>query len=180
MVLVGKPPDVGLLNKTINHEYPGVHLNLIVSFLFFYPPVRLFCFFVIRMKWTLILRQSYSLHLPMVVMFLGSVLLGVLIASLLHGTLSIKTFFSNLRVAGRNKRQDKTNHRVGILFEKAENLVAGDCVSKAIPVYEKILNLSPNHVSGLTRLGNRLREEGDSDRVFRTSFESSSSRARKP
>jgi len=23
VVLVGKPPDVGLLNKTINHEYPG-------------------------------------------------------------------------------------------------------------------------------------------------------------
>jgi len=142
-----------------------VTLKSIVSFLFF-TLLSVYFAFLNPHEVDINFTQSYSLHLPMVVMFLGSVLLGVLIAGLLHGTLSIKTFFSNLRVAGHNRRQDKTNHRVGILFEKAENLVAGDCVSKAIPVYEKILNLSPNHVSGLTRLGNRLREEGDSDRAL--------------
>lgn len=110
--------------------------------------------------------QAHSLHLPMVVLFLGSILLGVLIAGLLHGTLSLKAFFGNLKLAGRNKRQEKTNRRVQILFEEAENLVAGGCEPKAIPVYEKILELSPNHVSVLTRLGNRLREDRDFDHAL--------------
>ena len=110
--------------------------------------------------------QAHSLRLPMVVLFLGSVLLGLLIAGLLHGTLSLKKFLSNLKLAGRNKLQNKTNRRVGTLFEEAENLVAGGCVPKAIPVYERILDLSPNHVTVLTRLGNRLREEGDPDRAL--------------
>ena len=110
--------------------------------------------------------QTYSLRLPMVVLFLGSVLLGLVIACLLHGTLSLKTFFSDIKIAGRNKLQNKTNRRVGLLFEEAENLVADGCISKAITIYEKILELSPNHVTVLTRLGNRLREEGDPDRAL--------------
>ena len=62
--------------------------------------------------------------------------------------------------------KNKTNRRVGALFEEAENLVAGGCILKAILVYEKILDLSPNHVTVLTRLGNRLREEGNLDRAL--------------
>ena len=49
--------------------------------------------------------QGWSLQLPMVVLFLGSVLLGVLIAGFLQGTLSLKKFFVNLKKAGRVKRQ---------------------------------------------------------------------------
>ena len=102
----------------------------------------------------------------MVVLFLGSVLLGILIAGLLHGTLSLKNFFSNLKVVGRNKLQNKNNHRVKLLLEEADNLVAGECMLQVIPVYEKILDLSPDHVTVLTRLGDRLREEGDPDRAL--------------
>lgn len=110
--------------------------------------------------------QAHSLRLPIVVLFLGSILLGILLAGLLHGTQSLKSFLSDLKVAGRKKLQNKTNRRVGMLFEEAENLVTGGCISKAIPIYEKILNLSPNHVAVLIRLGNRLREEGDPDRAL--------------
>ena len=41
--------------------------------------------------------QGWSFQLPMIVLFLGSVLLGVLIAGFLHGTLSLKNFFINLK-----------------------------------------------------------------------------------
>ena len=110
--------------------------------------------------------QAASLSLPMVVLFLGSILLGVLIAGLLHGTLSIKSFFRNLKIAGGNKTRNKVNQRVEKLFEEAENFIAGGCITKAILIYEKILVLSPNHVTVLTRLGNTLREEGDPDRAL--------------
>ena len=110
--------------------------------------------------------QAHSLRLPMVVLFLGSILLGVLIADLLYRALSLKTFFSNSKVAGRHKRQDSTNRRIGILFEEAENFVACGYISKAIPIYEKILDLSPNHVGVLTRLGNTLREEVNPTRAL--------------
>jgi len=102
----------------------------------------------------------------MVVLFLGAILLGLLIAGILHGALSLKNFFSNLKVVGRNKLQSKADSRIGELFEEAENFVAGECILKAIPIYEKILDLSPNHVTALTRLGNSLREEGDPDRAL--------------
>jgi len=142
-----------------------VTLKSIISFLFL-TLLSVYFAFLNPHEVDIHFTQAYSLHLPMVVLFLGSVFLGVLIAGLLHGTISIKRFFGNLKVTGRNKRQDKTNRRVGILFEEAENLVASGCVPKAIPVYEKILDLSPNHVIGLTRLGNKLREEGNSDRAL--------------
>ena len=56
--------------------------------------------------------QAYSLRLPMVVLFLGTLLLGVLIAGLSQGTLSVKNFFVNLKVVGRNKLQNKVNQTV--------------------------------------------------------------------
>jgi len=111
--------------------------------------------------------QAYSLRLPMVVLFLGTLLLGVLIAGLSQGTLSVKNFFVNLKVVGRNKLQNKVNHRIEVLLEEAENFLVGGCDAKAILVYEKILELSPNHVAVLIRLGNRLREEGDPDRALK-------------
>ncbi len=101
--------------------------------------------------------QGWSLQLPMIVLFLGSVLLGVLIAGFLHGTLSLKKFFINLKKAGRVKRQNKNNHRSERLLEEAENFLACGYVSKAVAAYEKILNMSPSHVHVLVQLGNIAR-----------------------
>ena len=110
--------------------------------------------------------QDQSLQIPMVILFLGSVLLGILVAGFLHGTLSLRKFFSNLKTVGRIKRQNKTNRRSETLLEEADHFLACGYVSKAVSAYEKILNISPNHVSVLVRLGNILREQGDIERAL--------------
>ena len=110
--------------------------------------------------------QNQSLSIPMVVLFLGSVLLGVLIAGLLHGAKSIKLFFYNLRVTGLSRRQNKTDLKIETLFNKAENLLAAGHTLKAIPVYEKTLDRSPNHIGALIRLGNTLRKESNPSRAL--------------
>ena len=110
--------------------------------------------------------QDQSLQLPMVILFLGSILLGILVAGFLHGTLSLRKFFSNLKTVGRIKRQNKTNHRSETLLEEADHFLACGYVSKVVSTYEKILNISPNHVNVLVRLGNILREQGDAERAL--------------
>jgi tetratricopeptide (TPR) repeat protein len=102
----------------------------------------------------------------MVILFLGSILLGILVAGFLHGTLSLRKFFSNLKTVGRIKRQNKTNHRSETLLEEADHFLACGYVSKVVSTYEKILNISPNHVNVLVRLGNILREQGDIERAL--------------
>ena len=110
--------------------------------------------------------QGRSFHLPMIVLFLGSVLLGVLMAGFLHGTLSIKKFLSNLKAAGHVKRQNQTNRKSEALLEAAENFFECGYLSKSISAYEKVLNMSPNNVNALTRLGNIVREQGDIERAL--------------
>jgi lipopolysaccharide biosynthesis regulator YciM len=102
----------------------------------------------------------------MIVLFLGSVLLGLLVAGFLHGTLSLKAFFRNLKTVGRIKRENKTNRRSEKLLEEAENLIACGYISKAVSKYKKILNISPNNVNVLVRLGNILREQGNLDHAL--------------
>ena len=111
--------------------------------------------------------QGWSFQLPMIVLFLGSVLLGILVAGFLHGALSLKNFFINLKKSGRAKRQNKSNHRSERLLEEAENYLACGHVSKSVAAYEKILNTSPSHVRVLTQLGNIAREEGNVERALK-------------
>ena len=111
--------------------------------------------------------QGWSLQLPMIALFLGSVLLGVMIVGFLHGTLSLKKFFINLKKSGRVKRQNKNKHRSERLLEEAENFLACGYASKAVVAYEKILNMSPNHVHVLAQLGNIAREEGNVERALK-------------
>ena len=111
--------------------------------------------------------QGWSFQLPMIVLFLGSVLLGILVAGFLHGALSLKNFFINLKKSGRAKRQNKNNHRSERLLEEAENYLACGHVSKSVAAYEKILNMSPSHVRVLTQLGNIAREEGNVERALK-------------
>ena len=110
--------------------------------------------------------QDRSLQLPMVVLFLGSVLLGILIAGFLHGTLSLKVFFRNFKTIGRIKRENKTNLQSETLLEEAENLMACGYISKAVSKYRKILKILPNEVNVLVRLGNILREQGNLDQAL--------------
>ena len=102
----------------------------------------------------------------MVILFLSSVLLGLLVAGFLHGTLSLRKFFSNLKTVGRIKRQNKTNRRSETLLEEAEHLLACGYIPKVVSTYKKILNISPNYVNVLVRLGNIVREQGDAERAL--------------
>ena len=112
------------------------------------------------------LTQVHSLRLPIIVLFFGCVLLGILIAGFLNWTLSIKTSFGNVNEIRRRRHQEKINQRAGKFFEKAENLMAGGSVSTAASIYKKILKLSSGHLGALNRLGNILRENGDPQRAL--------------
>jgi lipopolysaccharide assembly protein B len=102
----------------------------------------------------------------MVALFLGSVLLGILVAGFLHGTLSLKGFFRNFKTIGRDKREKRNHLRSETLLEEAENLLACGYISKAVSKYQKILNISPSQVDILVRLGNILREQGNLDQAL--------------
>ena len=132
----------------------------IVTFLFF-TLLSVYFSFLNPHEVNIHFAQGWSFQLPMIVLFLGSILLGVLIAGFLHGTLSLKNFFINLKKAGRVKRQDKNNNRSERLLEEAENFLECGYVSKAVAAYEKILNMSPSCVRVLVQLGNIARDEGD-------------------
>ena len=140
-------------------------LKSIVAFIFF-TLLSVYFSFLNPHEVEIHFAQNHSLSVPMVVLFLGSVLLGILIAGLLHGAKSIKLFFSNLKVTGLSKRQNKTDLKIEVLFNKAENILAAGHVLKAIPVYEKTLDLSPNHIGALIRLGNTLRKESNPSRAL--------------
>jgi lipopolysaccharide biosynthesis regulator YciM/uncharacterized integral membrane protein len=142
-----------------------VSLKSIIAFIFF-TLLSVYFSFLNPHEVEIHFAQNHTLSIPMVVLFLGSVLLGFLIAGLLHGAKSIKLFFSNLKVSGLSKRQDKTNLKIEVLFNKAENFLAAGHVLKAIPVYEKTLGLSPNHIGALIRLGNILRKKSNPSRAL--------------
>jgi lipopolysaccharide biosynthesis regulator YciM len=142
-----------------------VSLKLIISFLFF-TLVSVYFSFLNPHEASIHFAQDRALQLPIIVLILGSVLIGFLIAGFLHGTLSLKFFLRNLVTTGRIKQQNKTNRRSQALLEEVENFLACGCVSKAISAYEKILNTLPNDVIVLTRLGSLLKEEGNVERAL--------------
>ena len=141
-------------------------LKSIITFLFF-ALLSVYFSFLNPHEVDIHFAQGWSFQLPMIVLFLGSVLLGILVAGFLHGALSLKNFFINLKKSGRAKRQNKSNHRSERLLEEAENYLACGHVSKSVAAYEKILNMSPSHVRVLTQLGNIAREEGNVERALK-------------
>ena len=141
-------------------------LKSIITFLFF-ALLSVYFSFLNPHEVDIHFAQGWSFQLPMIVLFLGSVLLGILVAGFLHGALSLKNFFINLKKSGRAKRQNKNNHRSERLLEEAENYLACGHVSKSVAAYEKILNTSPSHVRVLTQLGNIAREEGNVERALK-------------
>jgi len=159
------PQYINQFCKTTNHGIQ-VSFKSIITFLFF-TLLSVYFSFLNPHEVDIHFAQGWSLQLPMIVLFLGSVLLGVLIAGFLHGTLSLKNFFINLKKVGRVKRQNKNNHRRERLLEEAENFLACGYVTKAVAAYEKILKMSPSHVHVHIQLGNIAREEGDVERALK-------------
>ena len=159
------PSALDLKNAIIHYGESKVPLKSIVVFLFFTLLLVYFAFLNPN-EVDIHLTQVYSLRLPMIALFFGCVLLGILIAGFLNWTLSIKTSFENAKEIRRRRHQGKISQRADKFFEKAESLMAGGSVSKAIPIYKKILKLSPGHLGALNRLGSILREEGNPQRAL--------------
>ena len=118
--------------------------KLIVTFIFF-TLLSVYFSFLNPHEVDIHFAQGRSFHLPMIVLFLGSVLLGILVAGFLHGTLSIKKFLSNLKAAGNVKRQNQANRKSEELLEVAENFFECGYISKSISIplvfsFNKILN----------------------------------------
>jgi len=74
-----------------------VSFKSIITFLFF-ALLSVYFSFLNPHEVDIHFAQGWSLQLPMIVLFLSSVLLGVLIAGFLQGTLSLKKFFINLNL----------------------------------------------------------------------------------
>jgi tetratricopeptide (TPR) repeat protein len=159
------PQYINQFCKTTNHGIQ-VSFKSIITFLFF-TLLSVYFSFLNPHEVDIHFAQGWSLQLPMIVLFLSSVLLLCLIAGFLHGTLSLKKFFINLKKTGRVKRQNKNIHRSERLLKEAENFLACGYVSKAVAAYEKILKMSPSHVHALVQLGNIAREEGSVERALK-------------
>jgi lipopolysaccharide assembly protein B len=112
------------------------------------------------------LTQSFSLHMPMVILLLGFILVGVLVTIVLNWTLKIKSSFGNMKVYFRDKSIQKRDQWCASHFEKAENAMAGGNLEKAKVLFSKVLEEFPNHVGALDGTGKIARLQGNTDRAL--------------
>ena len=112
------------------------------------------------------LTQSFSLHMPMVILLLGFILVGVVVAIVLNWTAKVKSSFGNLKTYFREKHNQKRDQWCASQFEKAENALAGGNLEKAKVLLNKVLEEFPNHVGALNNAGKIARMKGDTDRAL--------------
>jgi tetratricopeptide (TPR) repeat protein len=112
------------------------------------------------------LTQSFSLHMPMVILLLGFILVGVLVTIVLNWALKIKSSWGNLKVYFREKQNQKRDQWCASHFEKAENAMAGGNLEKAKVLFNKVLEEFPNHVGALDGKGKIARMQGQTDRAL--------------
>lgn len=112
------------------------------------------------------LTQSYSLHMPMVILLLGFILIGVIVTVILNLALQVQTSFKNLQIFFKNRHIEKRNHWRESQFEKGESAYASGNLEKARTIFDKILEEFPSHVGALNYMGNIVRQEGNLDRAL--------------
>lgn len=112
------------------------------------------------------LTQSFSLHMPMVILLLGFILIGVLVTIVLNWALRVKSSFGNMKVYFRDKQNQKRDQWCASHFAKAENALAGENFEKAKTLFNKVLEEFPNHVGALDGAGKIARLQGNTDRAL--------------
>ena len=112
------------------------------------------------------LTQSYSLHLPMVILLLGFILVGVVLTVVMELANRIKTSFSNFQASMKRKENERKTQWCEAQFEKGEYALTGGNLGKAKEQFEKILEEFPNHVGALNSLGKVLLKQGDVERAL--------------
>lgn len=112
------------------------------------------------------ITQSLTIRLPMVVLFLGFILTGVIITFLFNWTLQVKSSFRSLKTSLLHRRQENQSRRLQKFSRKGENAFTGGHLDKASALYEKILGESPDHIDALFALGNIKGREGNLSRAL--------------
>lgn len=102
------------------------------------------------------ITQSQSIKLPTVLLLLGSILAGVIATVFMFWTFNFQNAVGRWKIGFKNNRIQKKNHKVEELFKKAENFFICGKSEKAQSLTEKVLDSSPDHVSGLNLMGKIL------------------------
>jgi len=112
------------------------------------------------------LTQSFSLHMPMVILLLGFILVGVIITAIMNWILQVKSSFGNLKNYFQQKQTAKREQWLRDLYEKGENVFAGGNLAKAKEIFSKVLEEFPNHVGALNYTGEIARKQDNNDRAL--------------
>lgn len=134
-------------------------LKLVLGFVFF-GILSVYIAFLNPQDITLQLTQSYSLHLPIVVLLLGSIVIGVMISGLAEGLRLLRGLPAIMRRKYLNRRRENLRRKCEKLYETAENALIGGHTQKAYTLFEKILSLHSDHIPSLNQLGDIMRREG--------------------
>lgn len=112
------------------------------------------------------LTQSRSVKMPMVILFFGSVLVGVLITAIVYWAVQMKRSYLGFRMYLKQRRETLRGRKLEQLFERAENACTTGHSEKAADYFDKILKIHPRHTASLYLMGNLARERGDVDRAI--------------
>ena len=106
---------------------------------------------------TLYFTKEESIEIPITAVVLLSMAFGGLIVIMVAGFVETKHLFMTWRLARTKKREE----RIGELLHQGLNAKASRRYSEAAGLFQKVLELSPNHVPTLLRLGNLYRMQGN-------------------
>ncbi len=100
------------------------------------------------------ITQNYSLKLPTILLLLGSILIGVVVAGFLIWTFNFRKVLVRWKAGFKNERIEKKNRKAEALFQTGKNLFVCGKTDRAI--IEKVLDMSPEHVGALDLMGRTL------------------------
>ena len=127
----------------------------------------LFVFFAIYIAFlnphesTVHLTQSLTVKLPTVVLLIVAVFTGVLFSIAIFWASNLKNSFSRWKSTVQKNRSDKRLSQVESLYKKAENFFLSNRTKKALSYVDKVLEVSPNHISALSLKGKILSFQGE-------------------
>lgn len=109
------------------------------------------------------LSASRSVELPITALFLVSIASGGLMVLAVSGTIEIRNLFLSWRSSKIKKREEKIQE----LFTEATNAFLSRRTKKAMDLYRRLIDLNPNHINSLLRLGDLYRIERDYNEAIR-------------
>ena len=112
---------------------------------------------------TLNLTRESSVEIPTTALVLLSMAFGGLVVLLVAGFIETKHLFVTWRLTRNKKREE----RISELLNQGLNAKASLKYSEATGFFQKILQLEPNHIPTLLRLGNLYRLQGNSLEALR-------------